>query len=62
MVIHHIEMHDVGTGLQHIGDLLTQAGKIRRQDGGCDLVFRHVVVLIQYFNRFSLQKETRTLP
>mmetsp|Transcript_36744 Transcript_36744/g.51246 ORF Transcript_36744/g.51246 Transcript_36744/m.51246 type:complete len:211 (+) Transcript_36744:614-1246(+) len=35
--VHHIHMHPISTGLQHVTHFFTQLGKIRRQDGGTHL-------------------------
>ena len=49
MIVHDIKMHDISTGIEHIGHFLTQAGKVSRQDGGCYLVIGHAVVLTNIF-------------
>ncbi len=41
MVIHHVEMDDVGAGGDDVFDFLAQAGKIGRQDAGSDTVAWH---------------------
>src|SRR5690606_11072082 len=41
VVVHYIEMDDIGTCLQHPVDLLTQASEIGGQDGGGNSVIRH---------------------
>ena len=41
VIIHYIEMHDVGTRIQHLRDLLAKTRKICRQDGWCNLKFGH---------------------
>ncbi|MNC89932.1 hypothetical protein D3C83_59490 [compost metagenome] len=45
MVVHHVEMHEVGAGGDHVLHFLAQPGKIGRQYAGSDArVFRHVRV------------------
>ena len=41
MVIHHVEMDDVGAGSDDIADFLAEAGKVGRQDAGRDAVGGH---------------------
>jgi hypothetical protein len=61
MVVHDIEMHDIGAGIQYISHFLSQSGKICRQDGRRDLVIGHNQVLVR--NSVSYVKnKTRTLP
>ena len=36
MIIHDVKMYPVATGSQNGFNILAQAGKIRRQDRGCD--------------------------
>ena len=62
MIVHDIEVHDIGAGIQYIGDFLPESGKIRRQYGRCDLVFGHVVVLTHYFKFARLQSKRALYP
>ena len=40
MVVHHVEVHHVGPGGQHLGHILTQTGKVGGEDrGGNQKVF-----------------------
>ena len=41
VVIHDVEVHDIGAGCQHPVDVFTKTGKIGRQDGRRDGVIRH---------------------
>jgi hypothetical protein len=41
MVVHYIEMDDVGTGGNDIADFLAQTGEIGRKNAGSDAIVRH---------------------
>jgi hypothetical protein len=41
VIVHHIEMDDVGTGGNDIFDFIAQASEVGRQDAGGDKVVAH---------------------
>ncbi len=47
MVVHDIEMDDVGPRRQHVLDLLPQTGEVGGENGGCDLEVVHERILMQ---------------
>jgi hypothetical protein len=44
MIIHHIEVNDVGPCGNDISNFFPQSGEVGRQDAGCDEVFGHEIV------------------
>jgi hypothetical protein len=41
VIVHHIEMDDVGTGGNDIFDFIAQSSEVGRQDAGGDKVVAH---------------------
>jgi hypothetical protein len=54
VIVHDIEVHDVGAGLQDLVDLLAEPGEIRRQDGRGNLEISHGVDLNNLVRRRAL--------
>src|SRR5437773_2805250 len=59
MSVHHVYVDTVRSGALGLGNLLAQAGKIGREDGGSELdcVGRHVVPLSLRYRRIRLLVE-----
>jgi hypothetical protein len=62
MVVHHVEMNDVGPRVEDIDTFLTQAGEVRRQDGRGDQVISHDPDLSITFCATMMPRRRGSLP